>query len=121
MHDRLVSRRIDALHQRFLVLYYLILGVCDGAKMRQGIGYNPHPFDCTQFVQCFYYDRGLRVDPIYRNCEYGTFWNQEVMRCEQADLVDCPHGTFYLSCVMTNSSVMSLRGVNLVKIVLLLF
>lgn len=65
-------------------------GVCDNAMQRHGVGFNPHPYDCTQFVQCYYYPGG-RVEPVYRNCEYGQFWDQSKLSCLPAHSVKCPH------------------------------
>ncbi|XP_045175766.2 protein PIF-like [Mercenaria mercenaria] len=62
--------------------------VCDKAKIRYGVGFNPHPFDCSQFVQCFYYPR-RRVEPVYRTCDFGEFWDQSKLRCLPAKYVNC--------------------------------
>ena len=40
MHDRLVSRRIDALHQRFLV--FIVLLRCFTDEVEQSKGTNTH-------------------------------------------------------------------------------
>ncbi|KAH3888653.1 protein PIF-like [Dreissena polymorpha] len=64
--------------------------VCDGAVMRHGVGFNPHPSDCSMFVQCFEYPGG-RMSPVYRSCEYGQFWDHAKLRCLPADSVNCPH------------------------------
>ncbi|XP_060587828.1 protein PIF-like [Ruditapes philippinarum] len=81
---------------QFLELVYTQRGrqvnepsVCDNAVKRHGFGYNPHPFDCTQFVQCFYLP-GRRVEPVYRNCEFGQFWDQSKIGCFPAKYVSCP-------------------------------
>ena len=69
--------------------------VCDGATKRHGVGFNPHPYDCTQYVQCFYFPRD-RAEPVYRQCEYGQFWNHTQLQCLPSHLVNCPHGKCFI-------------------------
>lgn len=63
--------------------------MCDNAVVKNTVGFNPHPYDCTQYVQCYY--KGSRVEPVYRECEYGQFWDQAKFKCLPAEMVDCPH------------------------------
>ncbi|XP_053383788.1 sushi, von Willebrand factor type A, EGF and pentraxin domain-containing protein 1-like [Mercenaria mercenaria] len=63
--------------------------VCDGCRYMNGVGYNNHPYDCNQFVQCFKGRKGL--EPIYRKCPFGLFWDQTVLTCRPSDEVNCPH------------------------------
>ncbi|XP_045174634.2 sushi, von Willebrand factor type A, EGF and pentraxin domain-containing protein 1-like [Mercenaria mercenaria] len=64
--------------------------VCDGCRMLNGVGYMKHPDDCTQFVQCFYNDRG-GIQGIYMPCPFGQYWDQGDLTCKPADDVDCPN------------------------------
>ncbi|WAR03873.1 PIF-like protein [Mya arenaria] len=67
--------------------------VCDNATIKNTVGYNPHPRDCTMFVQCFYVTRGKgqppKVEPVYRSCEYGMLWDHSKLRCLPSYRVDC--------------------------------
>ncbi|KAL4224774.1 hypothetical protein ACF0H5_015471 [Mactra antiquata] len=66
--------------------------VCFNATMRHGIGYNPHPFECSMFVQCFYVGDSKKPSSIsYRKCEFGDFWDQSKLKCLESYKVDCPH------------------------------
>ncbi|KAH3888655.1 sushi, von Willebrand factor type A, EGF and pentraxin domain-containing protein 1-like [Dreissena polymorpha] len=63
--------------------------VCDACRYINGVGYNRHPTDCNQYVQCFVGAKGL--EPVYRRCPFGLFWDQNVLTCRPADQVDCPN------------------------------
>ena len=58
--------------------------------MFNGVGYIGHPFDCTQFVQCYYSQRG--VEAVYQPCPFGQYWDQADLTCKPAEVVDCPVG-----------------------------
>lgn len=64
--------------------------VCDACRFINGVGYNNHPFDCNQYIQCFLGTKGM--EPVYRRCPFGLFWDQNVLTCLPADQVDCPYG-----------------------------
>ncbi|XP_060587822.1 sushi, von Willebrand factor type A, EGF and pentraxin domain-containing protein 1-like [Ruditapes philippinarum] len=63
--------------------------VCDSCRFINGVGYNNHPYDCNQFVQCFKGNRGL--EPAYRKCPFGLFWDQNALTCKPSHEVDCPN------------------------------
>ena len=70
--------------------FWFFAGVCDRCKYDNGVGYNNHPYDCNQYIQCYIGRSGL--EPIYRRCPFGLFWDQSVLTCRESHLVDCPHG-----------------------------
>ncbi|KAL4224775.1 Sushi [Mactra antiquata] len=63
--------------------------VCADCRLLNGVGYNSHPSDCNQYVQCFIGTRG--VEPVYRRCPFGLFWDQDVLTCRYPENVNCPH------------------------------
>jgi len=81
-----------------------ITGACDGAEIRNGVGYKPHPTDCAQFIHCYYRDvtgsTDKRVSPVYRQCEFGMFWDQKNFRCAPSYTVDCMQGIYFSSIAL---------------------
>ncbi|XP_052801431.1 sushi, von Willebrand factor type A, EGF and pentraxin domain-containing protein 1-like [Mya arenaria] len=72
--------------------------VCDACRYINGVGYNNHPYDCSQYVQCFLGRRG--IEPVYRRCPFGLFWDQNVLTCRPADQVVCPFDMCKMSGVL---------------------
>ncbi|KAK3591864.1 hypothetical protein CHS0354_005067 [Potamilus streckersoni] len=63
--------------------------LCDQCRMINGVGYNRHPYDCNQYIQCYFGPNG-RIEPVYRKCPFGQFWNQDILTCDRSELVNCP-------------------------------
>ncbi|XP_041355591.1 hemicentin-1-like isoform X3 [Gigantopelta aegis] len=64
-------------------------GLCSDAQVIQGVGYRLHPRDCDKFIQCYYNPNG-HTTGVIRSCPFGQYWNQDILRCDQACNVDCP-------------------------------
>ena len=80
--------------------------------MENGVGYMNHPYDCTQFVQCYISGKG-NIQAYYRHCPFGQYWDQTDLTCRPVDDVQCPHGECayfknkYKSLVVPNKSITS--------------
>ncbi|XP_050409413.1 collagen alpha-1(XIV) chain-like [Patella vulgata] len=61
---------------------------CDGCKMANGIGYNPHT-DCDKYIQCEFTANFTLHQHHVKQCGYGTFWNQDKLTCNHIGNVAC--------------------------------
>ncbi|KAK6191869.1 hypothetical protein SNE40_003450 [Patella caerulea] len=61
---------------------------CDGCKMLNGIGYNPHT-DCDKFIQCEFKADLTLLRYHEKQCGYGTYWNQDTLTCDHIGNVAC--------------------------------
>ncbi|XP_050410803.1 protein PIF [Patella vulgata] len=61
---------------------------CDGCKMANGIGYNPHT-DCDKYIQCEFTTDLTLLQYHVKQCGYGTFWNQDKLTCDHIGNVAC--------------------------------
>ncbi|XP_041356051.1 uncharacterized protein LOC121373452 [Gigantopelta aegis] len=84
-------------------------GLCSDAQVIQGVGYRLHPRDCDKFIQCYYNPNG-HTTGVIRSCPFGQYWNQDILRCDQACNVDCPLEKCKDDCVSTYSMHGSCRG-----------
>ena len=66
-------------------------GLCSNVTMVKGVGYRLHPRDCDKYIQCYYNPNGQTIGVI-RDCPFGHYWNQDILRCDLACNVDCPLG-----------------------------
>ena len=66
--------------------------LCDGCEFKHGVGYNPHPTDCTLFVQCRLGNQGYPVVAGVQACPHGLYWNQHKLTCDHRRNVNCVDG-----------------------------
>ena len=66
--------------------------LCDGCEFKHGVGYNPHPSDCTLFVQCRLGNHGYPVVAGVQACPHGLYWNQHKLTCDHRRNVNCVDG-----------------------------
>ncbi|KAJ8299027.1 hypothetical protein KUTeg_023087 [Tegillarca granosa] len=64
-------------------------GLCDHCTTRDGFGYNPHPTDCTKFIQCYFGVDG-EIIVSEKQCSFGQFWSRNAVTCVSSQHVDCP-------------------------------
>ncbi|KAK7449604.1 hypothetical protein BaRGS_00040001, partial [Batillaria attramentaria] len=68
---------------------YVNSDMCDGCDFVHGVGYNPHPSDCTLFVQCRLSSDGHPVVAGVQACPHGLYWNQKKLSCDYRTNVQC--------------------------------
>ncbi|PVD33241.1 hypothetical protein C0Q70_04492 [Pomacea canaliculata] len=85
--------------------------MCDGCELRHGVGYKPHPSDCTLYVQCQADKNGLPVVAGVRPCPHGLYWNQDKLTCDYRHNVNCVDDICRAGAVRkTKASAASCRG-----------
>ncbi|XP_046344082.2 mucin-4-like isoform X2 [Haliotis rufescens] len=62
--------------------------MCTGCVMTNGVGYVPHPSDCSRFYQCYHSDVSTTVSRE-KSCPTGLYWNQAVLTCDFPGNVPC--------------------------------
>ena len=70
---------------------YICPGPCNECVMSNGIGFNPHPTDCTKFTQCYFGDHG-EIRAVYRECPFEMFYDKEKIACVPATQTVCEMG-----------------------------
>lgn len=83
--------------------------LCDNCTFQHGVGYKPHPSDCTLYVQCRLGDDGEAVVEAVRPCPHGLYWNQAKLTCDFQDNVPC-RDDICLGYKKTKMSAASCRG-----------
>ncbi|XP_067654981.1 uncharacterized protein [Haliotis asinina] len=61
--------------------------ICKGCVMTNGVGYAPHPTDCSRFYQC--YHNNVSILSSERSCSPGLYWNQAALTCDFPANVQC--------------------------------
>ncbi|KAK3101594.1 hypothetical protein FSP39_004698 [Pinctada imbricata] len=80
-------------------------GPCDGCKLLNGAAFNRHPTDCDKYVQCYFVAKN-EIKAVYRDCPWGTFWNQTVLTCQDPSVAKCPNDP----CVFSRGKIRQYRS-----------
>ncbi|XP_033741875.1 protein PIF-like [Pecten maximus] len=64
--------------------------MCSQSILIEGVGYARHPKECDKLVQCFLKESGAWYY-VVQSCGVGEFWDQELLACRLAEVVDCPN------------------------------
>ncbi|KAH9488956.1 hypothetical protein Btru_059782 [Bulinus truncatus] len=62
--------------------------LCQQCLIEGGVGFNPVPNDCEQYVLCL--PTGVTYNPVIKSCPFGMFWSHDAVACLDARFVDCP-------------------------------
>ena len=65
-----------------------VFDLCGNCTIVNGAGYNSHPTECDQFVQCHFNHFGQLVGVIQK-CAFSTYWSMDKMTCLPYDEITC--------------------------------